>query len=692
MDAQRAEKHPPEEGPQKRGRACRMPKEDQQKESSVHIHSSARELSATASWPDAEERFRLLVDAIEDYAIFMLDRDGRVVTWNRGAQKIKGYTPDEIIGQPFTVFYTREAIESGWPQEELRRAEAVGRFEDEGWRLRKDGSRFWANVVITALRDDEGQIYGFAKVTRDLSERRRHEEASRLGEERIRLLVDAAQDYAILMLDPQGRIESWSSGATAITGYSAEEALGRFFSLLHTPQDVAAGKPQRELALALSQRRVEDEGWRVRKDGSLFWANVIVTPVFDGGGTLRGFAQLARDMSERRRLVELENSSRRMSEFLAILSHELRNPLAPLRNAVSIMQIEPLQSPRLRNCRDIIDRQLSQLTRLVDDLLDAGRIVTGKISLNRERISFRDVALRSVEAAQPLIEARRHRFLLDIPDDAVEMLGDDARLVQVLQNLLANAAKYTDNGGEIRLRVAVEGAAVVSTVSDNGRGIAPEALERIFELFTQEDASHTAAEGGLGIGLTLCRSLAEMLGGSLIAESAGPGRGSRFTLRLPIVLPDRDAPGEPAGTALVAHVTGLRTLVVDDNRDSAETMAAVLRLLGSDARAVYDGEQAIAAVPHFKPDAVLLDLNMPGADGYAVQQRLRDLLAPHAPYMAAVTGYGHQGDRAKTLAAGFDAHLTKPVGVDELRGVLAQAEQRGRSLESGAPPARSSTG
>ena len=479
----------------------------------VRIHSPSPVSLPTAPWLVGEEGFRLLVDAIEDYAVYLLDAEGRVLTWNIGAQKIKGYAAREIIGESFTRFYTPGSIEAGWPQEELRRAELQGRFEDEGWRVRKDGTRFWANVVITALRDEEGQLAGFVKITRDLSERRRHEEALRQSEEKFRLLVDSVRDHAMIMLDPQGRIESWNSGAVAITGYAAGEVLGRHFSLFHTPQDVAAGKPQRELALALSQRRVDDEGWRLRKDGSMFWASAAVMPVFDAGGALRGFAHLMRDVSERRRLVELENSSRRTSEFLAMLSHELRNPLAPMRNAVSIMQIEPLQSPRLRNCRDIIDRQLNQLTRLVDDLLDVGRIVTGKMGLKRERISFRDVALRSAEAARPLMEARQHHLTLDVPDDAVELVGDDARLVQLLQNLLSNAAKYTDSGGDIRLQVRVEDGDVVSVVSDNGCGIAPEALERIFDLFAQEEGAGAAAESGLGIGLTLCRNVAEMHGG-----------------------------------------------------------------------------------------------------------------------------------------------------------------------------------
>ncbi|HET9646407.1 MAG TPA: PAS domain S-box protein [Burkholderiaceae bacterium] len=644
----------------------------------MQVPAQERRATAIAGMPlgQSEERFRLVVDAVEDYAIFTLDRDGIVTSWNTGAQKIKGYAPDEIIGLPFTVFYTQDAIDSGWPQEELRRTEAQGRFEDEGWRVRKDGTRFWANVIITALRDDEGRTYGFAKITRDLTERRAHEEALRRSEERFRLLVESVRDYAIITLDPEGLIQSWNSGARALLGYPAAEVIGRHFSVFYTAQAIADGMPKREVEVALKDGRYEDEGWRVRKDGTVFWANVVVTPMFNEAGSLRGFAKVTRDMSERRRLAELEQSTRRMSEFIAMLAHELRNPLAPIRNAISIMQLETLDSPPLRSARDIIDRQLSHLTRLVDDLLDVGRIVTGKIVLKRERVSFRDVVLRSAEGSRPLMESRRHRFAVDVPADPLSTIGDETRLVQVLQNLLNNAAKFTPDGGRIQLSAWREGPSLVAQVTDSGRGMSAEALGRVFDLFAQEETGDATGNSGLGIGLTLARTLVEIHGGTLTASSAGPGQGSSFTVRLP------GAPGSEgeASSAEPGHeregAFGHRTLVVDDNRDSADTMTAVLRLLGHDARAAYDGSQAVEVCKQFQPDVVLLDLNMPGINGFSVLQRLRELPSAHTVFIAAMTGYGQAGDRARTAAAGFDAHLTKPVDVDKLRQVLAQAEDK----------------
>ncbi len=619
----------------------------------------------------SEERFRLLVEAVEDYAIFLLDADGIVTSWNPGAQKIKGYTPAEIIGKPFTVFYSEDAIAVGWPQEELRRARADGRFEDEGWRVRKDGTRFWANVVITALHDDDGNVYGFAKITRDLTERRMHEEELRQSEERFRLLVENVRDHAIFMLDPDGRIQSWNAGAQTLKGYNSAEVIGRHFSIFYPAADVAAGKPRRMLEQALANGRAHDEGWRLRKDGTMFWADVTITPVRDAEGRLRGYAKLTRDMSDRRQLADLEQSSRRMSEFLAMLAHELRNPLAPIRNAVSIMQLEPLPSQRLRGCRDIIDRQLGHLTRLVDDLLDVGRIATGKIHLQRQSINLREVVLRSVEATRPLIEARHHHLSVNVPNRSLSMDGDETRLVQVLQNLLTNAAKYTDEGGRIAVDLHVEDRQAVIEISDNGRGIAPEALERVFDLFVQEEQHDTPSESGLGIGLALVRTLVDLHGGSVRAQSSGRGKGSTFTVQLPLgegVSDAEDAAGEPLDADGRVR---RRVLVVDDNRDSADTMAGLLNMLGHDAEPAYNGDMAVASMRRFRPHLVLLDLNMPDESGFEVMQRIRALPGAGRVPVAAMTGYGQNADRQRTLQAGFDHHLTKPVGVEQLQAVLA---------------------
>lgn len=630
---------------------------------------------ATAAVPDAstEQRLQLLIESVVDYGIFMLDPEGHVISWNTGAEKLKGYRRAEILGQHFSVFYPAESVASGWPQHELRVAREVGRFEDEGWRVRRDGTQFWANVVITALYGPGGELTGFAKITRDLTERRRHEQALRASEQRFRLLVEGVRDYAIFMLDPHGMVRSWNTGAQAILGYTAQEIEGRHVSAFYVPEDREAGKADRELARARLAGRVEDEGLRVRKDGSLFWANVVVSAVHDEQGDLLGFAKVTRDMSERRRLEELEQSSRRMNEFLAMLAHELRNPLAPIRNAVTIMQLEAPASPVLRNCRDVIDRQLSHVTRLVDDLLDVGRLTTGKIHLRKAPVALQDVVARSTETVRPLLDARRHALHVELPPEPLHVNGDATRLSQVLQNLLINAARYTPDGGRIDLAVRREGNFADIAVRDNGRGIAAENLERIFQLFMQAEGGTSApADGGLGIGLTLARSLVEMHGGTLAASSPGLGQGSTFVVRLPATA----QPPADAESAADAPVGGLRVLVVDDNRDSADSAADVLRLMGNEVETVYDGEAALQAVERFRPALVLLDLAMPGMDGFETRRRLQAVPAAASALFVAMTGFGNEDDKRRTQAAGFDAHVTKPVELDALLGLLNEARHR----------------
>jgi PAS domain S-box-containing protein len=615
------------------------------------------------------DRLRQLVDAVVDYGIFLLDATGHVASWNTGAQRIKGYAADEVIGRHFSIFYTDAARSVDWPGEELKRAAADGRFEDEGWRVRKDGTQFWANVVITALRDVDGRLAGFGKVTRDLTERRLYEEALRESEQRFRLLVEGVKDYAIFMLSPSGIIESWNAGAELLKGYTAEEAIGRHFSMFYQQEDLQAGMPEAELRAALKYGRAEEEGWRLRKDGSAFWANVVITPVYDGKKLLRGFTKVTRDMTDRRRLQELESSSRRMNEFLAMLAHELRNPLAPIRNAVTVLQLEPAPSPMVRSSRDMIDRQLSHMTRLVDDLLDAGRLTTGKIHLRKERVLYNQVLARAAEAVRPLMDAQQHRFLAVPPASDIYVNADATRLAQVVQNLLTNAAKYTPSGGNIELTAWVEGSSLFTAVTDNGIGISEEAISRIFELFSQGDAEPSSKEGGLGIGLTLAKSLVEMHGGVLQAESAGPEQGSRFSFFIPNA--SVDAAGDDAGDTRLP-----RFLIVDDNRDAADSLAEILRLIGCTVKIAYDGETALALADAYRPHAALIDLGMPGMNGFEVVRELRASGWGAEILVAAVTGYGSGEDRHRTAAAGFDVHLVKPVDFSALQALLERVKAR----------------
>ncbi|MDH6151259.1 MULTISPECIES: PAS domain-containing hybrid sensor histidine kinase/response regulator [Paraburkholderia] len=644
--------------------------------SSSHDHAERVRVQAEAA-PSAPVGvdYLSLVQAISDYAIFLLDAKGNIVSWNAGAQKLKGYAQSEIVGQHFSRFYTEEAVARGWPTYELEQAALTGRFEDEGWRVRKDGTTFWANVVITAIRSEKGQVTGFAKITRDLTAQREYLEALRQSEERFRLLVDSVKDYAIFMLDPQGFVVSWNSGAARIKGYTHDEIVGRHFSQFYVPEEAAAGKPARELAIARQIGAVEDEGWRMRKDGSTFWANVIITAVYDESRRLRGFAKVTRDLTERRRREELERSGERMREFLATLAHELRNPLAPVRNAVGTMQMETDLSPVVARARDLIDRQVTHLTRLVDDLLDIGRIMSDKVELRIARVDLAELVARAIEAARPFTDSREQRVVAHVPDAPVMIRGDMTRLVQVLQNLLHNASKFSPNGSAIEIQGRVDFRMAVLEVRDPGCGIPVRSLDKIFELFAQEKEGQSFGEGGLGIGLTLCKSLVEMHGGSIVASSEGLGLGSTFTLSLPLASAQSDT-AESGTIDASPHVQPLRILLVDDNRDSADSLAMLLELKGHEVRIAYEGEQALQIAPRFSPHLALIDLAMPKMDGYATLAAMRARPEMLRTMYAAMTGFGHASDLDRTRNAGFHAHLVKPVEMAVLDALLVKADGR----------------
>lgn len=502
---------------------------------------------------------------------------------------------------------------------------------------------------------------------------------TRTDDATFRLLVNSVREYAIFRLSETGIVTTWNPGAQRVKGYSADEILGRHFSVFYPPDQRAKGRPEEVLRRALSSGQYSEEGWRVRKDGSLFWASIVVSVIRDGDGKLLGFAKVVRDMTERRRLEELEASSRRMNEFLAMLGHELRNPLAPIRNAVGLLQQQPLPTPDiLRRTRDIVDRQLGHMTRLVDDLLDAGRITTGKVRVTPAPVAIQEVIDRAVEAVRPKVEAKDQTLDVRLPNEPVIVNGDMTRLVQVIHNLLDNASKYTQAGGLIQLEALHVEWMISVSIEDNGRGIAPESLGLVFDLFAQEkDADAPTAEGGLGIGLTLARSLVELHGGRIEVLSPGPGRGTKFTVWLP-AYKENPKFASPEARPLRPHTSRIRVLVVDDNHDSADSMGMLLEALGHNVLKAYSGAQAIDIAASFRPDLVLLDLSMPLLTGYEAIAHLREVARNDALVVAAVTGFGQAEDRERTRAAGFDAHLTKPVGLAELESVLGVADDRMR--------------
>ncbi len=908
----------------------------------------------TAELRASEERFRLLVEGTTDYAIFLLDPTGHVSSWNPGAERLKGYQAEEIIGQHFTRFYPQEALNRGWPAHELKVAAQVGRFEDEGWRLRKDGSRFWANVIITALKDDAGNLRGFSKITRDLSQRRQAEEdARRLAaeqaarqaaeaqaevirsqREQLRITLESIGD-AVVATDAHGGVTLLNPVAQTLTGWTLDEARGQSHERVLDLKNEQTGRPadspvdralregvvvglanhtvlrskdgsqrpiedsaapikdgrgsiqgcvmvfhdvsekkQAERALRESEQRYrafvsassdvvyrmsadwtemrhlqgrefladthepsgswlqtyihpddqphvlaaiqeavrtksvfELEHRVVRVDGTLGWTfsravplldesgevvewfgaasdvtarkraeeelqkerdrlqvtlasigdavittdaesrvtflngvaeeltgwpNAEVTgrpldavfrivnektrtgaenpalralregvvvglanhtvlirkdgterpiddtaaPIKDEQGGVVGCVLVFRDVTERRRAEEaMREADRRKDEFLATLAHELRNPLAPLRNGLHTLCLAGDDRRVWEQVRPMMERQLGHMVRLVDDLLDLSRISRGKIELRRERVDVASVVNNAVETSRPLIEASHHQLEVTLPEQPVYLDADATRLAQVLSNLLNNAARYTPEEGRVRLSVEARPGEVAFRVTDSGIGIPAEKLPQVFDMFTQAEPAKERSRGGLGIGLTLVKRLVEMHAGTVEASSAGPGLGSEFLVRLPVPAGEPLRQAAPPPATLHPGNDLFRVLIVDDNQDSAESLAMLLRMLGHDTRTAYDGAEGLKILEAYQPEVVLLDIGMPNMNGYEVARRIREQERLQGVLLCAMTGWGQDEDRRKSREAGFDHHLVKPLDLAALQPVFEAAKR-----------------
>lgn len=619
---------------------------------------------------ESERNLRLLVESVQDYAIFQLTPTGHIASWNLGAERIKGYTAEEAIGKHFSIFYPADAILRKWPEEELRRAAKLGRFEDEGWRVRKDGTRIWANVVITALRDQSGQLVGFAKVTRDLTERRLHEEQLREREENLNLLVEGVKDHAMFLIDPQGSIKTWNSGAARLFGYRFEEAAGQSATMLLAAHEATGGYMQSQLASARAAGFSSSEGWYQRADGSRFWAETATNILKDENGRTKAFVQIVRDATESKRVTALENEGKRLGEFIAVLSHELRNPLAPILNAMAILQKLVGQQTEAKWCVDLVTRQVDHLRRLVEDLMDVSRVTSGKIRLAPVVIELSTLLRTACSASEHLMRDHQHVLRMDMPVRPVMVNADPTRLTQVITNLLSNAAKYTPNGGELRVVLTSSESHATVQVVDNGIGMSESMLVQAFDPFVQGVRGLDRSEGGMGIGLTLVKKIVELHGGAVSAASAGKDLGTTITFTLPLAEVEEEISASPPAIP-GAKASGRKVLVVDDNQDAAETLAMMLRIYGHEVRVAYNGPDALTEAASMRPDVALMDIGLPGMTGIEAGERMRSLPGLSNLMLIAVTGYGQPRDLAATKEAGFDAHLTKPIEPAELNRRLS---------------------
>jgi PAS domain S-box-containing protein len=670
-----------------------------------------------------EEQVRFqarLLDTVGQAAV-ATDPEGRIIYWNRFAETLYGWSREEAQGRDITeVVVAPAAVEQAAVV--MQRLRAGQSWSGEIMVRRRDGTIFPAFVTDTPVIDGQGELRAIIGVSTDISQRKRLEEG-------LRFLGDASATLTALV-DYESTLQKVASLAVPYFADWCAVDLAEGSGLLRRVAVAHVDPAKVRLAQELEQNYPPDPqaprgAYHVMKTGApemmaeipdtllvqaarddrhlcllreLGLRSYMCVPLQTRGKTLGVISFVAAESGKtytpgdlafavelaQRAAIAIENAQlysslreadRLKDEFLAMLAHELRNPLAPIRNALHIMKQPAANGAVLGQSRDMAERQVQHMARLLDDLLDVSRISRGKIELRKDLLDLASVLNRTAEAVRPLIEERGHEFSIALPAGPLRVEGDATRLEQVMTNLLNNAAKYTDPGGRIALSASREGSEIVLRVKDTGIGIAPDMLPRVFDLFVQAERRLDRSQGGVGIGLTLVRKLVELHGGSVEARSEGHGRGSEFVVRLPA--PAADARGGQTGAedggrpapALARH----RVLVVDDNVDAADSLAMILRLSGQEVRLAYDGPTALLTAQAFRPQVILLDIGMPGMDGYEVARRLREDPRLKPVLLVAMTGWGQEEDRRRSFLAGFDHHLVKPAEPDVLQRLLASS-------------------
>ena len=518
-------------------------------------------------------------------------------------------------------------------------------------------------------------------------------------DERLRLILDNTTDYGFVLADLEGRITEWEGGAAAVTGWSAAEAIGQSIAMLFTSQDRDTGVPLAEMKCAADNGRAADRRWHLRKDGGRFFADGVMVGLRGTDGRLQGYAKIFRDSTSehlsaseleatrdrehraaenlRQLAADLSEANRRKTEFLAVLAHELRNPLAPIRNGLQILKLIADAPPSMVKAREMMDRQLTHLVSLVDDLLDVARITQGKFELKIQTLELGPVVTAAVESSAPWMEIGQHELTVQLPDEPLLLEADPTRLTQVFCNLLNNAAKFTPPGGRVSLRVRRDGGHAVIVVQDSGIGLSGDSINSVFDMFSQVAGRRDDTRAGLGIGLSLVRSLIELHGGAVSVDSPGEGQGSVFEVRLPLSSRTTDALVAPDELEGAGNQRSYRVLVVDDNVDAADSLAILLQAKGHDTSVAYDGIEAMALAEAYRPEVVFLDIGMPRMNGYEVAAAFRSTPGLQDAVLIALTGWGSQEDRLRSREAGFDHHLTKPASAAVLSRLFTDMDSAG---------------
>lgn len=628
----------------------------------------------------SEDRFGAIVNEAA-VGVVQADPQGLITYTNRFYAQMLGYDEGELRG--------RNLLDLVHPDDQeicQRHMEELARhhrpFQLEKRCVCKGGAVIWLHNSVSLLAGS--QPVATLVVSTDISERKRAEAALRASEERMRLVLEAAVEYAIFTTDPAGRITTWNPGAQRLLGYSESEVIGQKSDLIFVEADRREGAPAAEIERAVRDGRAADDRLHQRKDGSQFWASGALMPMFGTGETILGFVKILRDQSAQRAAQDaLEASNRSKDRFLAVLSHELRNPLASVHGAALALAGERLADDERRRAIEIVQRQADHMRVLLDELLDISTLRLGRMTLRLERVRVHDLVEAALEATRHALEAARHSLAVHLPSPDAALVCDRVRMSQVLVNLLANAIKYTPDGGHIELAARLLGEREVQfTVSDDGDGMEASTVESMFEMFSRNARAQAGNKGGLGIGLALVRSIVDLHGGRVVGESDGPGKGARFTVTVPVqgdqpsidpfVRPPVQDTTSPAAFEPQGASAGPRVVIADDNADAAWPVARMLELAGYSVRVAHSGEEALALVSEQPAEVVILDIGLPGLSGYEVATRLRARPGAEALLLVAATGWGQPDDLARARDAGFDLHFVKPLDVPSLVAELSQ--------------------
>jgi PAS domain S-box-containing protein len=644
---------------------------------------------------DTEKLFRLMVESVCDYSIFAITPEGRIQSWNKGAEEIFGYRKEEIVGESFAILFTPEDRSQRAPEREMENAEIKGRTTDYRWHMRKDGSRFWISGSVNSMKDESGNLIGFVKVARDATWRKQVEAALRESEADFRAIFELAGTGNAQADLRTGKLLRVNRKLGEITGYSSEELLAMSVQDLAPPED-------REGDLATLQSLARSEVGHTyekrcrRKDGSDIWLHINVFALRDEEGNptrmIIGAEEITRrkraeeereDDLERERIArsESEDASRSKDEFIALVSHELRSPLNAILGWTRILRQGRPDDELYQRATEIIERSARMQSQLIEDLMDTARIVRGKLKLEVRPVNLVTVIEKAIDVVRPAADAKGIALDVTLDRDADQITGDPDRLQQVVWNLLSNAVKFTNEGGRVEVTLGRVDPHIQISVRDTGRGISSEFMPYLFERYHQADASGARRKGGLGLGLTLVRQLIEMHGGHVTAESEGEGRGATFTVKLPVRAIYTAEPERPmlAG-AQTKSLDGIWVAVVDDEANARELITSVLESYGARVTAFASVGEAIDLLTSMRrPDVLVCDLAMPGEDGFALIHKLREWEKAHDGVLPAValTAFGRVEDRTRALYAGFQMHIAKPVEPVELVIVVRSLIERG---------------